>query len=115
MATLLGSHAQRRPLTRRAARPGRGRRRALLWVLNLFFLFFFLFPFYWQTVTALKPPLELYAQPIVWFPSHLYWGHFADVFTGVSFIQNVVNSVIVASCTTVVSLLIGALAAYALA
>jgi multiple sugar transport system permease protein len=90
-------------------------RRSLLLILNVFFLFFFLFPFYWQTVTALKPESELYAQPIVWFPSHLYWGHFKDVFTGVNFTQNIVNSVIVASCTTAVSLVVGSLAAYALA
>jgi multiple sugar transport system permease protein len=87
----------------------------LLWLLNILFLFFFLFPFYWQTVTALKPPSELYAQPIVWFPSHLYWGHFVDVLTGVTFTHNILNSVIVASSTAAVSLLIGSLAAYALA
>jgi ABC-type glycerol-3-phosphate transport system permease component len=86
-----------------------------LWILNLAFLFFFLFPFYWQTVTALKPPQELYAQPVVWFPSHLYWGHFQSVFTGFNFEQNIYNSLIVASVTTLISLVLGTLAAYALA
>jgi ABC-type glycerol-3-phosphate transport system permease component len=76
---------------------------------------FFLFPFYWQTITALKPPSELYAQPVVWFPSHLYWGHFQAVFTGFHFEQNIFNSVLVATVTTVLCLVLGTFAAYALA
>lgn len=87
----------------------------LLWVLNVFFLIFFLFPFYWQTVTALKPAQELYAQPVIWFPSHLDWSHFQNVFTGFNFEQNILNSVIVASATTIVCLLIGTYSGYAIA
>ncbi len=94
---------------------GRTGRVVLLWVLNVFFLAFFLFPFYWQTITALKPPSELYAQPVVWFPSHLYWGHFQAVFTGFHFEQNIFNSVLVATVTTVLCLVLGTFAAYALA
>src|SRR5205823_7045645 len=90
-------------------------RLTLLWILNVFFLLFFLFPFYWQTVTALKPPTELYSQPVVWFPSHLYWGHFQAVFTGFHFEKNILNSVIVATATTVLSLVVGTFAAYAVA
>ena len=90
-------------------------RLALLWILNAFFLFFFLFPFYWQTVTALKPSAELYAQPVMWLPSHLDWTHFQTVFTLFHFQQNIRNSVIVATATTIVSLVVGTLAAYALA
>jgi multiple sugar transport system permease protein len=90
-------------------------RLTLLWILNVVFLFFFLFPFYWQTVTALKPPAELYSQPVRWVPSSLYWGHFQAVFTGFHFEKNIFNSVIVATATTVVSLVVGTLAAYALA
>jgi len=90
-------------------------RTVLLWLLNLLFLFFFLFPLYWQTITALKPPSELYATPVRWWPSTLYWGHFQSVFTNFGFSKNVINSIIVAGCTTAISLLLGTLAAYALA
>lgn len=90
-------------------------RLALLWVLNLVFLFFFLFPFYWQTITALKPESELYSYPVRWLPSHIDWSHFHNVFAGFGFGQNVLNSVIVATSTTFISLLLGTLAAYAIA
>jgi ABC-type glycerol-3-phosphate transport system permease component len=90
-------------------------RLSLLWILNLLFLFFFLFPFYWQTITSLKPPSELYTTPVIWFPSHFVLTHYQNVFTQEVFAQNILNSVIVASATTFLSLLLGTLAAYALA
>jgi multiple sugar transport system permease protein len=99
----------------RTARPGQVVRVGLLWVLNVLFLCFFLFPFYWQTVTALKPPSELYVTPVRWFPSYLYWGHFQSVFTNFGFARNIVNSLVVATSTTVLSMLVGTFAAYALA
>ena len=106
-----------------AARPTRRRRLlgaarlrlALLWSLNLFFLFFFLFPFYFQTITALKPDGEIMANPIIWFPSHLDFGHFQGVFTKFGFGRNIVNSLVVAGLTTAICLLFGVFAAYAIA
>lgn len=100
---------------RRPFNGGRALRLTLLWILNVFFLFFFLFPFYWQTVTALKPSSELYAQPVLWFPSHLDFSHFQAVFTQFHFQQNIRNSLIVAAVTTIVSVVVGTLGAYALA
>ena len=117
MATLAGqttSSAHARP-PRRRLKQGKVAHKTLLWVLNLFFLFFFLFPFYWQTVTALKPTAEIFVTPVVWIPSHLDFSHFQNVFTGRDFGRNILNSVIVATATTVVSLLVGTFSAYALA
>jgi ABC-type glycerol-3-phosphate transport system permease component len=117
MATLAGpttsSAHERAP--RRRIKQGKVAHKTLLWVLNLFFLFFFLFPFYWQTVTALKPSSEINVTPVVWFPSYLDFSHFQNVFVGRNFGQNILNSVIVATATTVVSLLLGICSAYALA
>jgi ABC-type glycerol-3-phosphate transport system permease component len=63
-------------LTRPRLRRGKVGRLAILWILNLFFLFFFLFPFYWQTVTSLKSSLDIAANPIVWFPTHFVFTHY---------------------------------------
>src|SRR5919204_6268746 len=117
MATLAGqttSSAHAGP-PRRRLKQGKVAHKTLLWVLNLFFLFFFLFPFYWQTVTALKPTSEIFVTPVVWIPSHLDVSHFQNVFTGRDFGRNILNSVIVATVTTVVCLLVGTFSAYALA
>jgi multiple sugar transport system permease protein len=88
---------------------------ALLWAVNVVLLLFFLFPFYWQTITALKAPDELYTIPIKWFPSHLYWDNFKDVFVDRGFLTNMRNSVIVAGSAMLLTLLMGTLGAYALA
>jgi trehalose/maltose transport system permease protein len=103
-------------LTRPRLRRGKVGRLAILWILNLFFLFFFLFPFYWQTVTSLKSSLDIAANPIVWFPTHFVFTHYQNIFSGTPpFARNILNSVIVASATTLISLLFGTLSAYALA
>ncbi len=117
MATLVGQTTSGAHALSGRSRIRRSRvvRLILLWTLNLLFLFFFLFPFFWQTVTALKPQNELYAQPVRWFPSHLDFSHFQTVFTGFGFGQNILNSAIVATATTFVALLLGTFAAYALA
>ena len=60
---------------RHTGRQARILRSTLLWTLNALFLTFFLFPFYWQTITALKSPVEVDALPVRWLPSHLYWGN----------------------------------------
>jgi multiple sugar transport system permease protein len=87
----------------------------VLWFLNALFCLFFLFPFYWQTVTAIKPPSDIYAIPVKWLPSHIDFGNFQDVFTHFGFLRNIINSLIVASATTVFAIAFGAIAAYALA
>jgi ABC-type glycerol-3-phosphate transport system permease component len=117
MATFAGQRASGAHVLAGAPRFQRGRaaRMAMLWILNLFFLFFFLFPFYWQTITALKPRSELYTTPVIWFPSHIDFTSFHDVFTQQDFARNILNSVIVAAATTVVSLALGTFSAYALA
>lgn len=119
MATLTGRPGSSAHLSPRRGRVDRAKivRRTLLLVLNIVFLFFFLFPYYWQTITALKPTSEINATPVIWFPSHLDFSHFQSVFTDPNrnFGQNIINSVIVSSATTLLSLLLGTFAAYALA
>jgi ABC-type glycerol-3-phosphate transport system permease component len=117
MATLVGQPGSdaRAPL-----RFNRGliARRILLWILNLFFLFFFLFPFYWQTITSVEPSLEIGASTVLWFPQQLDFSHYYNVFHAPppeNFARNILNSVIVATATTLLSLLLGTFSAYALA
>jgi multiple sugar transport system permease protein len=119
MAMLSGTAASGVPTspTVRRVRWGRIARLILLWILNLFFLFFFLFPFYWQTITSVKSDLDIASSSIIWVPTHLDFSHYYNVFNlpSRSFAQNILNSVIVAGATTLLSLLFGTLSAYALA
>ncbi len=104
-----------------ARRPPRWRRQvarlrlAVLWSLGIVFLLFFLFPFYWLTITALKPPDEAYTYPIQWLPSHLFWGNFQGLFGSLDIQRYLFNSVIVSFTATIIAVALSTGAAYALA
>ncbi|HEX9758196.1 MAG TPA: carbohydrate ABC transporter permease [Nitrospiria bacterium] len=75
---------------------------------------FCLGPVLWQGITALKPESELTSLPPI-FPTHPTLQHVQSVFTDHPFLRIISNSVLVASMTTFTSLLVGSLAAFALA
>jgi trehalose/maltose transport system permease protein len=100
---------------RRSVAPGRVFWRVAFYVGALAIVALFVFPYYWQFITAMKPPRDLYAMPAKWFPSELYLGSFVKVFTLRPFGRYMLNSLIVATSTTVLSIFVGSLAAYALA
>ncbi len=71
-------------------------------------------PFYWMLVTALRQPTDTFSIAPV--PSPLSFQNFIDVFDPKNaFGIALINSVIVAGVVTVLTLLIGTIAAYALA
>jgi ABC-type glycerol-3-phosphate transport system permease component len=75
---------------------------------------FALFPIYWVAITSLKPRSEIYTRtPDLW-PSDPQWHIYPDVFNEGHVGRALANSLIVAGATTVLCLLVGALAAYAL-
>ncbi len=78
-----------------------------------FFVFLSLGPFYWMLVTSLKTRRELYRVVSLW-PEHLYLGHWKEVFTTIGVPAWMMNSLEVASTTTLLSVLIGIPAAYAI-
>jgi multiple sugar transport system permease protein len=71
-------------------------------------------PFLWQAVTSVKPAAELTSLPPI-LPSQPTTSHYVSVFEGHPFLRIIANSFVVASCTTVLSLILGSLAAFALA
>jgi len=73
-----------------------------------------LFPFYWMVASSLKQQTDLLASPPVWlFTPTLE--NYADIFADSHVTVAVLNSLLVASCTTALAVLIGTPAAYALA
>ena len=89
--------------------------RGLLFVVALLLLLgFCLFPIAWQLLTALKPTAELVTLPPL-FPSALTLDHFASVFAERAFVRILFNSAVVAAGTTLLCLILGAPAAFALA
>jgi multiple sugar transport system permease protein len=73
-----------------------------------------LLPFYWMIVTALRRPTDTFS--IAPFPSPVSFQNFVDVFNpNNNFARALLNSIIVAGVVTVLTLVIGTFAAYALA
>jgi multiple sugar transport system permease protein len=69
-------------------------------------------PFLWQVLTSLRPEAELTS---VGLPSALSLASYAGAFEGRSFARVILNSLLVATATTVLCLTVGASAAFALA
>ncbi len=99
------------------SRPGRRRigGRGLPHLLALIGVFLFAaFPFYWMVSSSLKTQTDLLASPPTWF-FHPTFAHYFEVFADDQVVLGVINSLIVAVCTTAIAVALGTPAAYALA
>ena len=76
-------------------------------------LVFLLFPFYWMLVTSLKTDSELYGSVVTYWPSMPTTDSYRKLFTDFNFLSPMGNSLLVAISTTVISLAVSTLAAYA--
>jgi multiple sugar transport system permease protein len=80
------------------------------------FLFIVLFPFMWQFVASIKPPNELFGENafnvIVESPT---LENYLRVFTQRPFEKYLINSFVIATLTTIYSIVIASIAAYAIA
>jgi len=77
-------------------------------------LFFFLFPIYWMVSTAFKVKAEFWSYPPIYIPTVLTLNNFLEGFE-LGGLESLKHSLIVASCNTVVCVILGSLAAYAIA
>ena len=85
----------------------------LLWLPLVILLLFLLFPFYWTFVTSIKTSAELNSVKVIYWPAHPTLEAYRHLFETSNFIKPMKNSLIVAAITTVVSLTVSTLAAYA--
>jgi len=74
---------------------------------------FLLFPFYWTFVTSIKPEKELYGPEVTYWPAAPTLASYGQLFTAYDFLRPVANSLVVAATTTLASLAVSLLAAYA--
>ena len=78
-------------------------------------LFFALAPVYWMLTISLKTEVDQFASPPPWFSFTPTLEHYYDAFVARGFGQYLLTSAIVAVTSTACALVIGTLAAYALA
>lgn len=79
------------------------------------FALVFSFPLIWTFFTALKPANEVFAVHISFIGSKVLWSNFADAWTEVGFGRLLLNSLLVAVISTVLTLVVATLTAFAFA
>jgi len=84
-----------------------------VWLPLLVILVFLLFPFYWTFITSIKPAEELYSTTVTYWPRNPTFDSYRRLFADIDFFRPMRNSFIVAMSTTLVSLFVSTLAAYA--
>jgi len=87
--------------------------RVLLYAAVLFIAFYALFPFYWAFMTSFKSEAEL-IQTAAYVPRDPTLENYEYVFRDNTFLVALRNSAIVSSATSVLALMVGSFAAYAL-
>jgi multiple sugar transport system permease protein len=102
------------PKTRQRARkrPRQGQH-PLIWVAVIAIIIFCLLPFYWLINTSLKTGADLSGSD--WVPPHPSLDNYSSIFKNDDFTNGLKNSAIVSLSVTVLALLFGSFAAYALA
>lgn len=89
-------------------------RRALFYFGVAGVLLYTLFPFYWALNGSLQPSGKIFSTPANYFPSPISLESYRAVWRNTLFVRALGNSAVVASGATLLSLAIGAFAAYAL-
>jgi ABC-type glycerol-3-phosphate transport system permease component len=115
--TLVGTRAARRP-ARRRPRPRTIVREVAFYIAVVIVLLVALFPFYWILRTSLLSDAAVGqgvggANGII--PAHLTGSAYSEDFRQGGFLTPLLNSAIVAAATTAITILVAALAGYALA
>ena len=106
-------------MTEAAAAPrSSGGPSVIKWVILTFlvvWLIFTLFPLYFALVTAFKPVEEINRMVPTFWPETWRFDNFTGIFADPGSLKSLIDSLIVASLNTVLSLFLGTLAGYALA
>lgn len=74
-----------------------------------------LFPVYWIAGNSFKFDIDIFSVPPQWFPENPTLKHYNAAFVERPFLQYALNSLVIAVATTIISLVLGTMAGYALA
>lgn len=87
-------------------------RRTLFVAALLLFFVWVVFPFYWMVATSLRPNAELYARQVSLLPQEFTLEHYETELDRYQFGVRVRNSIVVATTTTVLTMLVSSLGAF---
>lgn len=87
----------------------------LLFIAVAIFILILIFPFYWQIVTSLKSPADLFKTPADLYPKKIFLGYYSNIFTKRPFVRYLTNSLLVSIATTIISIVTASFCAYSIA
>jgi multiple sugar transport system permease protein len=87
----------------------------LFGVLLTLSLFSILFPFYWMITSSMKNLVELFGRSPTFFPSRINFDAYRILFSELGFGRNLLNTLLVATTTSVLAVILSSLGAYAVA
>ena len=90
------------------------RRTVLCWAALSPLVVLVLFPFAVMLSTALKPIDEVLAWPPRWFPTHIAWQNFPEMWQAADFGTALLNSIVISIAATVLAIAVAVPAAYAM-
>ncbi|MBJ7601444.1 MAG: sugar ABC transporter permease [Candidatus Nephthysia bennettiae] len=100
---------------RRPVKPGKVLGKALFYLLVVIILAYILFPFYWAARTSFMPDSDIYLTPVQYWPKNFTVQHYINAFSEPTFVRAIANSALIGVAATILSVLFGASASYALA
>jgi len=102
-------------ITASAGQPNYRLIRYVLLAFLVIWLVFTLFPLYFAVITALKPVEEINRMVPTFWPETFRIDNFSGIFADPGSLKSLIDSIIIASANTALSLVLGTLAGYALA
>ncbi len=95
-------------------RPDRGLGLALRYVAAVAATLIFIFPIYWLFMISFKTPDEIFASPPVWWPESIQFANYGVLFKDGD-VLTIWNSVVIASVSTLLAMVLGTMCAYSIA
>ncbi|MCB1972390.1 MAG: carbohydrate ABC transporter permease [Geminicoccaceae bacterium] len=86
----------------------------LRYLLACFALLFFLFPIYWLVMISFKTPEEIFSSPPVWWPAQVQFSNYLVLFKDGD-AETVWNSLVIATVSTALAMMLGTMCAYSMA
>jgi len=88
-------------------------RLALRYLVACLLIVIFVFPVYWLFIISFKTPDEIFAFPPVWYPKSIQFSNYFVLFKDGD-AETVLNSLILATTSTIFAMVLGSIAAYSL-
>ncbi|NWL88459.1 MULTISPECIES: carbohydrate ABC transporter permease [unclassified Paenibacillus] len=86
--------------------------KTIIYSLLVLFSIYFLFPFIWIVLTALKTESEVYQYPLVFFPGGWRFSNFVDAWNAQPFSKYLLNSITITVLTTIGQIISCSMIAY---